>query len=115
MRISDWSSDVCSSDLRILALTVHGGEVELGLYLDTHRRHRAAGRRLEIFRRVEERLRRDAAAVAAGAAQRLAPFGARVLDAQLRRATPRPPAAGAAPHDPDVLITSSHFNHRSPA
>src|SRR3546814_20235063 len=77
MRISDWSSDVCSSDLRILALTVHGGEVELGLYLDTHRRHRAAGRRLEIFRRVEHRLRRDAADVEAGAAQRLAPFGAR--------------------------------------
>src|SRR3546814_16100016 len=97
MRISDWSSDVCSSDLRILALTVHGGEVELGLYLDTHRRHRAAGRRLAIFRRVEHRLRRDAADVEAGAAQRLAPFGARGLAAQLRRADRRGPPPGAGP------------------
>src|SRR3546814_9612110 len=104
MRISDWSSDVCSSDLRILALTVHGGEVELGLYLDTHRRHRAAGRRLEIFRRVEHRLRRDAADVEAGAAQRLAPFGARGLEAQLRRADRRDIAAGAGTDDKDVVI-----------
>src|SRR3546814_15443498 len=31
MRISDWSSDVCSSDLDVLALAAHLGEVLLAL------------------------------------------------------------------------------------
>src|SRR3546814_9310389 len=62
---------------RVLALAVHGVEVELGLHLDPHLLHRPAGRGFIVFRRVQHRLRRDAADVEAGAAQRLAPLGAR--------------------------------------
>ena len=74
----------------------------------------AAGGRLKIFGRVEHRLRRDAADVEAGAAQRLAPFGARGLEAQLRRPDRRDIAAGAGTDDKDVVIKVRHFNLRSP-
>src|SRR3546814_4899470 len=82
MLISDCSSDVCSSDLlvlleqefdaagelldRIRALAVHRVEIEFGRHLDAELGHRAAGRSLEIFGRVEHRLRRDAADIEAG-------------------------------------------------
>src|SRR3546814_16961759 len=99
MRISDWSSDVCSSDL-----------------LDPHLLHRPAGRGFIIFRRVQHRLRRDAADVEAGAAQRLAPLGAGGLQAKLRRADRRDIAAGAGTDDTDVIgiCFVRHSKLRSP-
>src|SRR3546814_7058944 len=51
---------------RILALAVHRVEIEFGRHLDAELGHRAAGRSLEIFGRVEHRLRRDAADIEAG-------------------------------------------------
>src|SRR3546814_12271005 len=99
MRISDWSSDVCSSDL-----------------LDPHLLHRPAGRGFIIFRRVQHRLRRDAADVEAGAAQRLAPLGAGGLQAKLRRADRRDLAAGAGTDDKEVIVICfvRHSKLRSP-
>ena len=93
---------------RILALAVHRAKVEFGRHLDAHRRHRAARRRLEIFRCVEHRLRGDAADVEAGAAQRLAPFGARGLEPELRRADRRDITAGTGTDDKDVVVVISH-------
>src|SRR4051812_47759235 len=90
----------------IQALGVHGWEVELGRDLDAHLGHRAAGRRLEIFGGVEQRLRRDAADVEAGAAQRLAALGARRLQAQLRGTDGGDIAAGAGADHQDVEIVT---------
>src|SRR3546814_20852341 len=120
MLISDCSSDVCSSDLlvlleqefdaagelldRIRALAVHRVEIEFGRHLDAELGHRAAGRSLEIFGRVEHRLRRDAADIEAGAAQRLAAFRARHLEAQLRGADRGDVAARPGTAHQDVLV-----------
>src|SRR3546814_17180844 len=91
---------------RILALAVHRVEIEFGRHLDAELGHRAAGRSLEIFGRVEHRLRRDAADIEAGAAQRLAAFRARHIEAQLRGADRGDVAA--RPRSEEHTLNSSH-------
>jgi hypothetical protein len=93
---------------RVEALGLHGAEVQLGRNLDAHRRHRTVLRCVEVFRRVEQGLRGDAAHVEASAAQRLAPFGTGGLEAELRSADRRDVAAGAGTDDKDVVIVISH-------
>src|SRR3546814_2384850 len=48
MCISDWSSDVCSSDLRILAL-VAGGDQQTAELVGQRHQQRAAAARLQVF------------------------------------------------------------------
>ena len=67
-------------------------------------------RRLEIFRRVEQRLGRDAADVEAGAAERLAALGAGGLEPKLRSADRGDIAARAGADHQDVEIVISHFS-----
>src|SRR6185503_9188973 len=96
---------------------VHLAEVEL----DLRRLHAPFGERpvmrfLEQFRGVEQSLRRDAADVEAGAAERLAALGAGGLQPELCRADRGDIAAGAGADHQDVEIETlrSHSKLRSP-
>ncbi len=93
---------------RVLALAVHRVEVELRLHLDAELGEGAVGRGVIIFRRVEHRLGRDAADVEAGPAERLAPFGAGGLEAELRGADRGDIAAGTGADHQDVVVEISH-------
>ena len=86
---------------RVDALRVHGVEVELdGVTLMPILASVPSCRVLEKFRRVEQRLGRDAADVEAGAAERLAALGAGGLEAELRGADRGDIAAGAGCRSP---------------
>ena len=81
------------------------GEVELDLAgLHPELGQRAMRRFLEQLRAMQQRLRRNAADVEAGPAQRLAGFGAGGLQPQLRRADRGDIAAGAGADDEDVVV-----------
>ena len=102
---------------RVEPLRVHRGQVELGRDLDAHLGHRAIGRGVIIFGRVEHRLGRDAADVEAGPAKRLAAFGAGGLEAQLRGADRGDIAAGpGADHQHvEIVISHRHLSSELPA
>ena len=76
---------------------------------------RPVTRFLEQLGGVEQRLGRDAADVEAGAAERLAAFGAGGLEAELRGADRGDIAAGAGADHQDVEIVIRPFTPRSPA
>jgi hypothetical protein len=95
-------------DRRVLLAEQHG-QVEL----DLARLHAELGQRavrgfLEQLGAVQQRLGGNAADVEAGAAQRLAAFGAGGLEPELRRADRRDIAAGTRADDEDVVVVFSH-------
>ncbi len=93
------------------AVGEHLVEVEAGTVdLDAELGEGTVARFLEQLGRVEQRLGRDAADIEAGAAQRLARFGACGLQAQLRRADRRDIAAGASADHQDVIVILSHLS-----
>ena len=94
-----------------LPLAVHDRQVERGRHVDAELGHRAIGGVIEQLGRVQHRLRRNAADVEAGAAERLAAFGARGLQPQLRGADRGDVAAGAGADHQDVIIVFSHWLH----
>jgi len=96
--------------IRVAALGVHRFEIELRGDLDAHLGHRAVSRGVEIFRRVEHRLRRNAADVEAGPAQRLAAFGAGGLEAKLRSADGSDITAGAGTNYENVIVEVGHHS-----
>ena len=82
---------------------MHGGEVELRLAdLDAHAGERVAGL-VEQLGRVQQRLRRDAADIEAGAAEGRVLLDHRDLHAELRRADGADIAAGAGADDDEVV------------
>src|SRR3546814_16448783 len=87
MRISDWSSDVCSSDLKAIILGV------LHIMID--------------FGRAQQRLGRDAAPVEANAAEILA-LDDRRLEPELRRTDGRDIAARSRAEADEVVVGVSH-------
>ena len=88
-------------------------KVQLRRHLDAHLGHRAARGRFIIFRRVEERLGRDAAHVEAGPAERLAALGASGLEAKLRGADGCDVAARArADHENIKVVGLGHQSLR---
>src|SRR3546814_16863077 len=92
MRISDWSSDVCSSDLRDIRADLLGDQpVILGVV-----------HIMEDLGRAQQRLGGDAPPVEADAAQILT-LDDRGLQAELRRAARRDIAAGARAENNDVI------------
>src|SRR3546814_11341860 len=112
MRISDWSSDVCSSDLRLAALGAAVTPVDLPGY------DMVAGRRAG-FLRVEVEAAHVYAGVMREAPQRISPLHGRYLDfgprasaQQLLRADPRAEQGAFAPErcfdavDPLLLPTT---------
>ena len=97
------------------ALALHGGQVEAHLVdLDAQLGERAVGGFVIEFRGVQQRLRRDAADVEAGAAQRLAAFGAGGLQAQLSSADRGDIATWASTDNQDVIIEIGHGVFPSP-
>ena len=93
---------------RVAALCVHGVEIELGRNLDAHFLHRAVTGRVEVFRGVQHGLGGNAADVEAGAAERLAAFGARRLQAELGRTNCGDIATRASTDDEDVVVVFCH-------
>ena len=96
---------------RLGLLGMHLVEVEARARdIDAELGERARMRLLVQLGRVQHRLRRNAADVEAGAAKRLAPFGAGGLQPQLRRADRRDIAAGTGADDNEVVVEIGHSN-----
>src|SRR3546814_2163049 len=103
MRISDWSSDVCSSDLHRIQIkpdlaqlhAVPGERAALGL--------------LEQLGRTKQRLGRDASHVQAGAAQRRPAFRTGRLQPELSRTNGGDIAARTSADYQNVEIVISHM------
>src|SRR5205085_5495009 len=95
-------------------LSMHRRKIQLGRNLDSHLGHRAASRRLKIFRRMKQRLGRDAADVEASPAERLTTFGARSLETELRSADRSNVAAGAGADHQDVEIVAVRSHSKTP-
>ena len=97
---------------RIGLIGLKRGQIEFDLaQLHAITGQRATGRFFKLFRPMEQRLRRNAADVEAGTAQRFARFHASRLQAQLRRADCADIAAGTGADEDHVIIVFSHFRH----
>ena len=97
---------------RVAALAVHRVEIEFDAgRLDAHLGHGAIRQCIEIFGRVQHRLRRNTADVEAGAAQRLAVLGARRLQPELCCADRGDIATGAGTNYEDVIVVLLFVSH----
>src|SRR3546814_20835499 len=109
MRISDWSSDVCSSDLLVAA--IHAAGLEAAWAKQSYTRHREAAEAVEGAKMPATRERRIKAAIAnlRGSAGS--------LPQQLHRRAPSPPAFRVLPDfltlTPVVLVLAAHAHSPS--
>src|SRR3546814_6129130 len=102
MRISDWSSDVCSSDLDLFAHVVVAGNADVLVALELHRRHRVG---LAVFG-----LDQVPGALEVAPADRRRPSVLRFV--QLVVLAAEAGAAGGQPHDGDGPPAVFPYPHR---